>query len=108
MPPEAVLDSFIGRARPGGAHLEAAHLDMLTLMPKGAVDADVLAAALADEGTGLVRAKGFVTQSDGSKALIQVVGRRFEVTEASNDKTDGVVCLGFKGVMSHDALHGLV
>ncbi|MDB4558821.1 GTP-binding protein [Amylibacter sp.] len=108
VPPETVLDSFIGRARTGGAHLEAAHLDMLTLMPKGAVDADVLAAALADEGTGLVRAKGFVTQSDGSKALIQVVGRRFEVTDASNDKTDGVVCLGFRGVMSHDALQALV
>ncbi len=108
VPPEIVLDSFVGRARSGGEHFEAAHLDMLTLMPTGAVDADALAAALADEGAGLVRAKGFVTRPDGAKALIQVVGRRFEVTEASADKADGVVCLGFKDVMSHAALEALV
>lgn len=108
VPPETVLDSFIGRARAGGEHFEAAHLDMLTLMPSGAVDADGLAAALAEESAGLVRAKGFVTRPNGTKALIQVVGRRFDVTEASADKADGVVCLGFKDVMSRDALQALV
>ena len=77
-------------------------------MPTGAVDADVLAVALADETAGLVRAKGFVTRSDGRKALIQVVGRRFEVTDASDDKADGVVCLGFKDVMSKETLAALV
>lgn len=107
-PPETVLDSFIGRAKGGGAHLEAAHLDMLTLHPSGAVDADALAAALADEGAGLVRAKGFVTRPDGARALIQVVGRRWEVTQASEDKADGVVCLGFRDVMSRAALQALV
>ena len=108
VPPEVVLDSFVGRARAGGAHFEAAHLDMLTLTPEGAVDAESLAKALADEDAGLVRAKGFVTRADGRKALIQVVGRRYDVTDASHDKADGIVCLGFKDVMSRETLEALV
>ncbi len=108
VPPEIVLDSFVGRARAGGQHFEAAHLDMLTLTPTGPLNADALASALAEESAGLVRAKGFVTRGDGTKALIQVVGRRYEVTEASADKADGVVCLGFKDVMSKEALEALV
>lgn len=108
VPPDVVLDSFVGRPRAGGAHFEAAHLDMLTLVPSGPVDPDTLAIALADQSAGLVRAKGFVTRTDGTKALIQVVGRRLEVTEASADKADGIVCLGFKDVMSRDALMALV
>jgi G3E family GTPase len=108
VPPETVLESFIGRALAGSEHFEAAHLDMLTLVPNGAVDGEALAAALADEGAGLVRAKGFVTREDGTKALIQVVGRRWEVTDASADKADGVVCLGFKDVMSRTVLQALL
>ena len=77
-------------------------------MPKRAVDAEQLAQSLADEGAGLVRAKGFVTRADGTKALIQVVGWRWDVTDASADKSDGIVCLGFKDVMSKDVLDALI
>ncbi|BBK40475.1 cobalamin biosynthesis protein CobW [Allostella vacuolata] len=44
------------------------------------VDADRLAAALADAGLGLVRAKGIVDDRSGGRCLIQVVGRRWSVT----------------------------
>ena len=108
VPLEIVLESFLVRARAGGQHLEASHLDMLTLTPKGFVDADKLAQALADEDTGLVRAKGFVTRHDGTKALIQVVGRRWDVTDAAENKADGLVCLGFKNVMSRATLGKLI
>ena len=108
VPPEIVLESFLVRARAGGKHIEPSHLDVMTIMPTGPLDARVLARALSDLSVGLVRAKGFVTQLDGTKALIQVVGRRFDVTDAKVEKADGIVCLGFKGLMSRKTLEALV
>jgi len=47
------------------------------------VDAEALAAALASPTAGLVRAKGWVIDGDGTWRLLQVVGQRHEVSEAS-------------------------
>ena len=35
-------------------------------------------------------------------------GRRFDVTDAKAEKADGIVCLGFKGLMSRKTLEALV
>lgn len=97
VPPEAVLEGFLARATPGDHHHHTANLGMVTYTPQGPVDAGALAQKLAHEDLGLIRAKGFVTSLSGRKMLIQVVGNRWEVSDAADDKTDGIVCLGFKG-----------
>ncbi len=108
VPPSTVLESFLERAHAPGPHHEATHLDMLTLRPTGPLDVDRLAAALADPRHGLIRAKGFATGLDGHRALIQVVGQRWQTGPADAGRTDGIVCLGFKGVLDPAALAGLI
>jgi hypothetical protein len=38
-----------------------------------------------------------VTSHCGQKQLIQVVGNRWAVSDAPDDRADGIVCLGFRG-----------
>lgn len=63
-------------------------------------DANTLAALLASEEAHLLRAKGFVQENDGSMKLIQVVGRRWNVTTVPIDSIEktgsGVVCIGLE------------
>lgn len=108
VPPDTVLESFLGRTRAAGPHHEAANLDMLTLRPVVPVDVEKLAKALADEEYGVIRAKGFATSVDGTKMLIQVVGRRWQTSVATGDFKDGIVCLGFRGKLKLAKLSKLV
>jgi G3E family GTPase len=108
VPPETVLESFLGRSHSAGPHHEAANLDMLTLRPTGSVDVDALARALAEDQAGIIRAKGFARSLSGEKTLIQVVGRRWSVSTTSEDHADGIVCLGFKGELHHRELQDLL
>lgn len=57
------------------------------------VDANALAAHLAGEQCGLVRAKGFVRDQNNSLKTIQVVGRRWSVTDAPENVKTGLVCI---------------
>jgi len=65
-----------------------------------AIDADTLAAQLADKRCGLVRAKGFVLHADKSLKTIQVVGRRWSVTDAPDGVSTGLVCIATDGNLS--------
>lgn len=60
-----------------------------------ALDVAHLAAALSDEATGLVRAKGFLRDSDGRWKTLQIVGRRADITGASapQDGVGRLVCI---------------
>ncbi|MEM1040297.1 MAG: GTP-binding protein [Pseudomonadota bacterium] len=90
--PELVLQSFIGRAR--GAYLTNAHRNRVkshVMVPEAETDAETLAAKLAQDET-VVRAKGFVHQDNTSK-LIQVVGKRWAVSDFDTDKEAGVVVI---------------
>ncbi|MEI2734059.1 MAG: CobW family GTP-binding protein [Rhodoblastus sp.] len=60
-----------------------------------AVDVMRLAATLADEATGLVRAKGFLRDADGAWKLLQIVGRRVAITDARapQDGMGRLVCI---------------
>ena len=60
------------------------------------VDADVIAQRLADPKLALIRAKGFVATSDGMRAL-QIVGRRWTVSDAPPGAQPGVVVIAQKG-----------
>ena len=107
VPPEVVLASFIGRNHSPGPHLEATHLDMLTLRPAGPIDVEALSKTLAEGDLGIIRAKGFATSIDGKKILIQVVGRRWDTSPAPDNFEDGIVCLGFKNELNQTALSEL-
>lgn len=106
-PIEIVLGGRPPRSHAAGPHHDANNLDMLTLRPNGPVDAATLAAALTQEGLGVIRAKGFVTAPSGGKNLIQIVGRRWNVTPADDNHEDGVVCLGFKGELDQTRITSL-
>lgn len=95
--PDIVLGSFLGHAAQSGPTHHTEAMEMRTLTVPDFVDAQELAAKLAETGAGLVRAKGFVTSRSGEKQLIQVVGNRWAVTAAPPGRQDGIVCLGFKG-----------
>ena len=100
VPPAVILDSFLVRKSLAALHFEVSNLEMMTINFEEPVDVEELAKNLADDDLGLIRAKGFVTSLTGEKALIQVVGRRWNTSLAPNNKLSGIVCLGFKGVMS--------
>jgi len=107
VPPETVLGSFLDLKTSSAPHHEPTNLQMTTLTISDAVDADVLAATLAAPELGLIRAKGFVTSTSGQTMLVQVVGNRWETSFAPASKKCGIVCLGFRGVMSKAALFRL-
>lgn len=100
VPPAAILDCFLVQKTSAALHFEASNLEMMTINFEEPVDAEELAEKLADDNLGLIRAKGFVTSLTGEKALIQVVGRRWNTSQAPDNKLSGIVCLGFKGVIS--------
>ena len=98
--PQVVLGSFLVQQASGVPHFEASELEMMTVTLREPVDVENLAKKLADDDLGLIRAKGFVTSLTGKKTLIQVVGRRWETSLAPDSTLNGIVCLGFKGVIS--------
>ncbi|MFK8080789.1 MAG: GTP-binding protein [Granulosicoccus sp.] len=61
------------------------------------VDASALATKLADKQCGLIRAKGFVLNSDNTMKTIQVVGRRCSVSDAPAGVSTGLVCIAPAG-----------
>lgn len=95
--PQIVLGSFLERAAQPGPFHHTENMEMHTLAVPAPMDAHALAQRLAETGAGLVRAKGFVTSHCGQKQLIQVVGNRWAVSDAPDDRADGIVCLGFRG-----------
>ncbi|MEM7301397.1 MAG: GTP-binding protein [Pseudomonadota bacterium] len=111
VPPALVLQSNVmpdDRPR-AGAHI---HLDdrfqSRSLAMDKPCDAEDLAQKLAQDHVGIVRAKGFVKDFNGTLKLIQVVGQRFEVTEASEDKSLGLVLIGTDLPTTMEELNGIV
>ena len=100
VPPSVILDSFLVHEALAVPHFEASNLEMMTINFEKPVDAKKLAKKLADDDLGLIRAKGFVTSLKGQNTLIQVVGRRWETSPAPDNKLSGIVCLGFKSMIS--------
>ena len=94
--PAAVLLQDFGRSDIAPATQDAHQTNnfQTTLrVPDGPVDPNDYAIQLLKEIPGLVRAKGFVTSTDGSSKTIQLVGQRIEITPAPADATTGVVTI---------------
>lgn len=96
VPLAAVLDRFEAQAATSSPHHHTANMEMTVLTPQNPVDVEKLAQELASEARSLVRAKGFATDFSGQKMLIQVVGNRWDISDAADDMTDGIVCLRYK------------
>jgi len=77
------------------SHAEAL-FDSIAVRQLSALDANVVAARLAHDVAGLVRAKGFVRSSNGHMHTIQVVGNRWSVSSAPKGVQCGLVCIGHK------------
>lgn len=91
--PSTVLQSFIGRSR--GAYLTQAHRNPMkskTVQVDGLAALEGLAQRLA-QNDAIIRAKGFATTAKGTK-LLQLVGRRWTVSDVAGDKPDGIVVIG--------------
>lgn len=73
------------------------HFKTIKLAATQPVDSAKLATALASDECGLLRAKGFVQDQSGSLHTIQVVGRRWAVTDAPTSVDCGLVCIGMDG-----------
>ncbi len=99
LPAETILHSSLGRTR--SDHATTAHqpdlFETMSITLDGAMDAEGLARRLADPRLGLVRAKGFVTATDGTCMAIQVVGNRWTALPApTGARSIGIVCIGPK------------
>lgn len=69
-------------------------LDSLSLEIESQVDVAALARALSDGSLGLVRAKGFAQDVSGVWKTIQIVGRRYEISDAPPRAGAGrIVCI---------------
>lgn len=89
-----------------GGHHDAAYASVF-LDCDAAVDAQTLAQTLATSETGVLRAKGFVDDMSGRRALIQIVGPRAEVTFPDEPAAPGLVCIGLAGRLDTDRLRQL-
>jgi G3E family GTPase len=82
---------------PGGVAASVLY-ESIELRPDGAVDVDRLARTLTVPDSGVLRAKGCLRDKDGRLVILQVVGRRFEITAAAADVTPGtLVVIGLRG-----------
>jgi hypothetical protein len=63
---------------------------------------------LRQSALGIIRAKGFVTDVGGARALIQMVGRAVDVTYPDTDAQPGIVFIGLKGQLDEAAIRAML
>ncbi len=108
--PELLLQGFDGPVRdyaaPAGHHGTLFRTSAFAV--DHPVDADVLAQGLADSALGLVRAKGFVTGGGGMTKAVQVVGRRWAVTDGPDDVSSAIVVIGKAAEFDDASVNALI
>ena len=82
--------------------------ESIALSPANPLDAETMARDFATGGHGVIRAKGYVTGTDGNAWLIQTVGKRWEAKPAGERHTPSVVCIGLRGNLDKKAIATLV
>lgn len=99
--PQVVLGSFPVEPKTGQPFHHTGDLATETLIPEYPANVEALARKLIAQDNGLIRAKGFATTPTGQKMLLQIVGNRWEISEASGDPEDGIVCLRYQTPAAH-------
>ena len=84
----------------------ASRYESVSFPDPGPLRVRVLAQELARPELGLIRAKGVLRDENGRLQILQVVGARFEVTDApaSLRAPSGCVCIGLKGMLDRTGL----
>ena len=104
LPNEILLGPKENMNEPQKSDHSDADFESILLKPAPQMDVRSYAKSLAQGGFGLVRAKGFVQDRSGAMHLIQIVGTRFEVTRASDQKSTGLICIALAGQMDREGL----
>lgn len=117
VPLEILLGANLGSARAGtGGNLRkaairapdeaASRYESVSFQDSGPLHVSALAERLARPELGLIRSKGVLRDEAGGLKILQVVGARFEVTDApaSLQEPSGCVCIGLKGVLDRTGL----
>jgi len=112
LPPEIAFGAFShgafradAPAAHGGAQPQSQSFEIAQ-----AIDVERLAAGLADDDLGLIRAKGFLRDADGAWKLVQIVGRRAAITPA-HAPPEGVgrlVCIAHGRPLERKAISSLL
>lgn len=116
LPPEILLQSFIGHRNTDVAKVVPAHDTGLyatqTFKVDEPVDATMLASLLAKDSHRVLRAKGFVrTISDNQvneTSTLQVVGRRWSVAAAPDDVSLNLVVIGLAAEFNKQSIEALI
>jgi len=110
LPATLLLQSFLDRDRGDASFLphQANVFESRSMAIDCAIDVEALAGGLADASLALLRAKGFVVSAGGGRKLIQVVCRRWTVTDARPDAPLGLVVIGRKPTFDEDAVLDLI
>jgi len=102
LPPELLLGFRETREAPsqppGPLHGDHHQLVSASVAPENSVDARAVADMLVAADLGLLRAKGIVQDPHRGLTLIQVVGRRAEITPAPPGSRIGMVCIASRSV----------
>ncbi len=108
LPPETLLQSFLGRAQEdqNQQHHQANIFETSSFVVERSVNAEKLAQELAKAE--LVRAKGFVNDISGEKISIQVVGKRWSISPAPNNVSTGLVAIGFRESFNSEIIRNLI
>ena len=101
-------DALLGTVVNPGAGRPANHSDSLfesmVLTPATVADIAALAEELATGPYGVIRAKGYAREPDGTLKVLHTVGNRWEVTPAPDDHEAGLICIGFRGALDTGAI----
>ena len=110
LPPETILQSFLGRKRSKQTdHVHQTDIfETLSFAVDGPFHADKLARGLADVDLGLIRAKGFVDDISGERISIQVVGRRWAISSAESGASTGLVAIAKKSNIDASLIENLI
>lgn len=110
LPSAIILQSFAtqDRERSKRADHRSAGFATRTMTLDTPVNADQLAERLASPDLALVRAKGFAKASDGKTKAIQIVGRRWAVSDASDTVTHGLVVIGHQSNFDEAAISDVI
>ena len=108
VPPDIILGLTGPNAKPQASpHADAGYETLTLRQIPPCVPGDV-AQKLATGTYGVIRAKGFLRDSEGASWVIQTVGRRFESQRSQKLDPAGVVCIGRRGALDTAALEALL
>ena len=111
IPPAVLLglrDDDIAPARPADYGHDTSIYRTRHWHPRHGVDVEALANALRAPESGLLRAKGFVYDSDAELVVVQMAGDQVEISSAPPGVTSGFVCIGVGSRMNMASLDALL